>query len=193
VRELEAELRRGQRSGLANGHLTLWPAREPGTAAHDVPCSLVVSPCTPPAQHRAILDRLSEVFGERLRSAALFGSRARGDARDESDLDLLLVVARREATDYADAARKLDDAGLWRDPPVSLVIWSSSELESHPWLLMDVATDGVILLDDGQLARHAGNVAARLRAYGSRRVYLPDGSWYWDLKPDFKLGEVIRL
>jgi hypothetical protein len=76
---------------------------------------------------------------------------------------------------------------------VSLLIWSSSELESHPWLLIDVATDGIILLNDGQLAQHCAVVSTRLRAYGARRIHLPDGTWYWDLKPDFQLGDVISL
>lgn len=58
---------------------------------------------------------------------------------------------------------------------MSLLIWSSSELEAHPWLLIDVATDGIILLDDGQLAQHCSPVSTGLRAYGARRVHLPDG------------------
>jgi predicted nucleotidyltransferase len=132
-------------------------------------------------------------FGERLLSAALFGSRARGDARPDSDLDLVIVLADRRATDYADAARTLDDAGLWRAPQVSLLIWSSSELASHTWLLIDVATDGIIVLDDGQLAQHCATVRERLRAYGARRVHLPNGTWYWDLEPDFRTGDVIGL
>jgi hypothetical protein len=28
---------------------------------------------------------------------------------------------------------------------------------------------------------------------GSRRVELADGSWYWDLKPDWRPGEVVDL
>jgi predicted nucleotidyltransferase len=63
---------------------------------------------------QAIVSQLREAFGQRLQSAALFGSRARGDARPDSDLDLLIVLAERNATDYADAARTLDDAGFWR-------------------------------------------------------------------------------
>lgn len=45
---------------------------------------------------RAALDALiafvSERFGDRLRELALFGSRARGDAHEESDVDVLVVV-----------------------------------------------------------------------------------------------------
>jgi hypothetical protein len=28
---------------------------------------------------------------------------------------------------------------------------------------------------------------------GSRRVFIADGSWYWDLKPDFRFGEAVEL
>ena len=24
-------------------------------------------------------------------------------------------------------------------------------------------------------------------------VFLDDGSWYWDLKPDFRFGEVVEI
>ena len=37
-------------------------------------------------------DRLQERFGDRLAKLALFGSKARGEADDESDLDVLIVV-----------------------------------------------------------------------------------------------------
>ena len=33
----------------------------------------------------------------------------------------------------------------------------------------------------------------RLAELGSRRIELADGSWYWDLKPDLRPGEMIEL
>jgi hypothetical protein len=33
----------------------------------------------------------------------------------------------------------------------------------------------------------------RMRQLGSRRVHLPDGTWYWDLKPDFRFGEIVEI
>lgn len=42
---------------------------------------------------------LREALGQRLQSAAVFGSRARGDGRPDSDLDLLIVLTERNATD----------------------------------------------------------------------------------------------
>lgn len=113
---------------------------------------------------------LRQGFGGRLQSAALFGSRARGDAGPESDLDLLIVLAERKPTDSADAARTLDDAGSGAICRWGLLIWSSSELASHPWLRMDVATDGIILLDDGRLAQHCGGQSAPSRVWGASDI-----------------------
>jgi hypothetical protein len=68
------------------------------------------------------------------------------------------------------------------------------KLRTHPWILLDIAHHGVILLDpEGVLARELEAIRQRLRELGSRRVVRPDGTWYWDLKPDWRPGEVIEL
>ncbi|MCC7045399.1 MAG: nucleotidyltransferase domain-containing protein [Alphaproteobacteria bacterium] len=36
--------------------------------------------------------RLESIYGSRLRQLILFGSRARGDAREDSDIDLMIVL-----------------------------------------------------------------------------------------------------
>ena len=33
----------------------------------------------------------------------------------------------------------------------------------------------------------------RLKALKARKVQLPSGRWYWDLKPDYRLGEVVEI
>jgi hypothetical protein len=54
--------------------------------------------------------------------------------------------------------------------------------------------DAILLFDrDGFFESVLDELRARMRALGSRRVMLPDGSWYWDLKPDFRFGEVVEL
>jgi predicted nucleotidyltransferase len=136
---------------------------------------------------------LRAAFGSRLRAVALFGSYARGEATERSDVDLAVVLSDRLADDWATVAFAVNPDIDTSRPRVSVVLWSDAELRAHPWLLIDVSTDGVVLEDDGSLAREMAAVQARLRAYGSRRVRLEDGTWYWDLKPDWVPGDDVVL
>ncbi len=58
---------------------------------------------TVPAIHDPVLDRfraaISDLYGERLDRVVLFGSRARGDARDDSDYDIAVFL--RDVEDRA--------------------------------------------------------------------------------------------
>jgi predicted nucleotidyltransferase len=51
-----------------------------------------------PANIRKILKKLKKallsIYGENVDSIILYGSRARGDARDDSDIDILVVLAK---------------------------------------------------------------------------------------------------
>ena len=54
-----------------------------------------------------IKERLTKAHGERLRGVVLYGSEARGDARSDSDIDVLVLLA--DPVDYArDLERNLD-------------------------------------------------------------------------------------
>jgi len=139
-------------------------------------------------------------FGEQLISLVLFGSVARGAARPSSDIDLLLIAEglprslrdrRRPFLEEWERARFA--AGL---PSVTwnLVTKSPEEARTHSPLYLDLVEDGMVLLDRGGFfASVLAELRARMHALGSRRVFLADGSWYWDLKPDFRFGEVVEL
>jgi len=153
---------------------------------------------------RAALSAAAEAWaaemGERLLSLVLFGSVARGQARASSDIDLV-VVAEGFPTSLRDRRRPLlaawdrvrADRGL---PWVSwnLVTKSPEEARVHSPLFLDIVEDGVLILDRGGLVEQVlSAMRERMRALGSRRVYLDDGTWYWDLKPDFRFGEVVEI
>lgn len=143
-------------------------------------------------------------LGDDLVAVACFGSVVRGDAGPESDLDLYMVTRShvsslidprlerlrhfRQTPEYQALARE----GYRPDPMP--VFHTVAELAAHPWILLDIADHGVILYDpEGILTRELEAVRRRLRELGSKRIERPDGSWYWDLKPDWRPGELVEL
>ncbi len=162
-----------------------------------------VPPSTPPALYAALEAAFAawcDLLGPRLVSMVLFGSVARGDARASSDIDLL-VVADDQPRSLTERARPLykiwervrAERGLhaveW-----NLVIKTPEEATYHSPLYLDIVEDGIALVDrQGFFQAILGAMRARMRALGSRRVYLPDGTWYWDLKPDYRFGEVVEI
>jgi predicted nucleotidyltransferase len=139
-------------------------------------------------------------LGDRLISLVLFGSVARGQARPTSDIDLL-VVAEGFPRSLADRRRPLlaswERARAARGLPAvewNLVTKSPEEARVRGPLYLDIVEDGILLLDRGGFfAEVLQGMRDRMRALGSRRVHLEDGSWYWDLKPGFRFGEVVEL
>ena len=76
----------------------------------------------------------------------------------------------------------------------NLVTKTPAEARHHSPLYLDMVEDARILVDrDGFFAAVLESMRARMHVLGSRRVYLPDRSWYWDLKPDFRFGEVVEI
>ena len=139
-------------------------------------------------------------YGERLISLVLFGSVARGDSRPSSDIDLLVIAEglprslRDRRRPFLEEWERARTAGGLPPATWNLVTKSPAEARTHSPLYLDLVEDGVLLLDRGGFFQTVlAELERRMRALGSRRVFLPDGSWYWDLKPDFRFGEVVEL
>lgn len=154
---------------------------------------------------RKFLSILHDRLGEGIISVALFGSVARGTASELSDIDLLIIyrgVPKKRMYDEftrcimelreSDEYLKLQSLGYHPDPFPAFM--DEPKLKSHPWLLLDVIHDGIILYDrDGILAVELEAVKRRMKELGTKRVVLEDGSWYWDLNPNWKPGESAEL
>ncbi|MFQ6014545.1 MAG: nucleotidyltransferase domain-containing protein [Anaerolineae bacterium] len=151
------------------------------------------------------LSLLQEEMGEALVGVVLYGSLARNQVKPDSDIDLL-VVGRGSKGEVEEGYRHACDAleetpeyralvkeGIW--PSISPFIVTDEYLRQNtPWLLLEIQDHGLFLYDpEGFLAWKIEQVRERMRELGTKKVMLPDGSWYWDVKPDWKPGEVFEL
>ncbi len=93
--------------------------------------------------------RLGERFGERVRRLVLFGSMARGEARWDSDVDVLVVLDRVDWRDAADASDLAADELVERGVLLSATVISEERLEQlrqqERRLALDVAAEGIPL------------------------------------------------
>lgn len=145
-----------------------------------------------------------EVLSDNLTSVILFGSVARGDAVPASDIDLLVVCRELPAGAFRRRSllepirerlqprlQQLWDRGIYVD--FAEVLRTESEAtRTHP-IYLDMVEEGVRLFDrNGFFASVLAQLRERLEELGAQRRQL-GRVIYWDLKPDFRAGEVIEL
>jgi len=144
------------------------------------------------------------LYGARLVSVVFFGSAARETQRFDSDVDLLVIAdglpngRMNRIREFDAIERKLDSflADLRKegiDTYLSAIIKSPAEAEAGSPLFLDMVEDAVIPFDrDGFFARRLDRLRKRLQELGSKRIWRGN-AWYWDLKPDYKPGDVFEL
>jgi len=152
-----------------------------------------------------LLSVLREQFQEdKIISCALFGSVARGEAKPYSDIDLLIICKKRNLNstgkftkilfelEKTKEYKKLLSMGLHPDPYPIFV--TPEELSKNPLILLDILDHGIILYDKTNfLKQKLQGFKEKLKQLGARKITFEDGSWAWDLKPDWKIGEVIEI
>jgi hypothetical protein len=76
---------------------------------------------------------------------------------------------------------------------LSPVFKTPAEVEVGSLLFLDMVEDGRVLYDrDNFIEDHFARLRERLKQLGARRVWR-GSAWYWDLKPDYRPGEVFTL
>jgi predicted nucleotidyltransferase len=97
-------------------------------------------------------ERLLAELPEEIHSLVLFGSVARGEATDDSDIDILVVT-----NADLDTERRIDeityDSILEFETYVQLVLFTVGDLERNvelrSWFAIDLLSQGIILYDNG--------------------------------------------
>lgn len=149
---------------------------------------------------------LKKRFKEDIISVVLFGSVARGNAKKESDIDLCLIIKnlpksrfqrnRLLSSPLADlremhSYKELRMKGYF--PDISPILYTPEEIQDTKPIFLDMVEDGEILLDNGTFRDKRNDIKKRMSKLNSRKVMCEDGTWYWELKPGMKLGEVFTL
>ena len=151
-----------------------------------------------------VLAACRQHYGARLVSAVVFGSVGRGTPRPDSDVDILIVAddlpngRLRRAAEFrvveaalAPALAQARAAGL--TPELSPVFKTPAEVEQGSLLFLYMIEDARLLYDrQGFMRASLAAFKARLNRLGARRVWR-GSAWHWDLKPDYKPGEVFEL
>ncbi len=90
--------------------------------------------------------RLQELYGERLKGLYLFGSYARGDARDDSDIDVAMVLDdfERELLEIEYSGDVVDDLSLERACLIAAIpVRERDLLAGSEMFLRNVKREGV--------------------------------------------------
>jgi len=153
---------------------------------------------------QSLCKALEGVLGDRLISLVVFGSVARGEARRDSDIDLLIVAQdlprsrfrRQELFEKAESVLEPLVEELWSrgyHVDFSPIILDVEEAKRHRPIYLDMVVDAVIIFDrEGFFRSILDEIATKLKVLGAERKRLGK-LWYWVLKKEYKLGEVIEI
>lgn len=151
-----------------------------------------------------MLKILKEEFKDDLISVVVYGSVARGDNRNDSDVDLLIIMKNLPKDSMLKRIRlfetkvedKLNLDEYWKMGyyiSLSPVLKTPEEAEKFSPLYLDMVYDAVILYDRNYFfTRILQKLRDRLKELGAERVRMGK-KWYWVLKKDSRFGETVEL
>jgi len=151
-----------------------------------------------------MLEIMKEEFKDDLISVVVYGSVARGDNRNDSDVDLLIIMKNLPKDSMLKRIRlfetkvedKLNLDEYWKMGyyiSLSPVLKTPEEAERFSPPYLDMVYDAVILYDSNHFfTRILQKLRDRLKELGAERVRMGK-KWYWVLKKDSRFGETVEL
>jgi len=97
---------------------------------------------------KELIDELKKLYGDNLSRVILYGSKARGDATEDSDVDILVVL--KNIQNFSLERKKVKEIS-WRlsykyDLLLSIIIRSEQEyMRKDTPLLMNIEKEGIVL------------------------------------------------
>ena len=145
-----------------------------------------------------------ENFTKDVLAVVLFGSVARNTARPDSDIDMMILLKERSKEverklldiDLSvckwDETQQLLDKGIYTK--IFAILKTESELRNNPLILLDILDHGVILYDpEKKFTKLLSDLDKKLKELKAEKIVFEDSKWCWDLKPDWKPGEVVEI
>ncbi len=150
------------------------------------------------------VETIIDVFSDDILAVTLFGSVARRTATNESDIDMLILVKKRteelhkkflkidiESYDWQENQELLDKKIYTK---IYEIIKTEEELRRNPLILLDILDHGIILYDPQEKMKNLlSDLDKKLKELGAKKIVFEDGKWCWDLKPDWKPGEIVEI
>jgi predicted nucleotidyltransferase len=158
--------------------------------------------------YRRLIERfikeIKESCGDNFLSLVLFGSVARGEAGENSDIDILVLMeVKGEGIE-----KKFTEIGVnsydWEEnielrnkgirTKIYEIVKTEEELRENPLILLDILDHGIILYDPkNRMKNILKDFEKKLKELGAEKIIFSDGKWAWDLKPDWKKGEIVEI
>jgi len=159
--------------------------------------------------YRSILEEyfklIKKYFRDYLVSFIVFGSVARGDARKDSDIDILIIVSKELPSSRLKRSYLLTSIEKELDPKLdnlieegfgitlSSTLKNIEEAKRISPLYLDMIEDAVIIYDkDSFFYNILKKLESKLKELGAERIWIGK-KWYWKLKKDYKFGDEIII
>ncbi len=129
-----------------------------------------------------VVAALQQGLGDNLIALVLFGSRARGDYRPDSDWDLLLIAENLPASPWRRNQRLYNLLPPeWRGHINFLARTPAEWFNGVSSLALDVALDGIVLYEmpQSQFSARLAALREQLASLGLTRHFLGSDEWIW--------------